>query len=139
MKNTIKSTLTKAQIEKFTKLQDEAIENSNKFGYYTDEFDYCLGRLAEDLCDAGDKKWARRIYKIVENSIGVDIQSVYYCNFADDLVINLGDKEWARKIYKKAEEDGNEEVIDELAVSVIKHLGDKEWARKIYEKIIRVY
>ena len=79
---TTKSPLTKAQIKKFKKLQDEAEDNSEKTGYYVDEFDYCLGRLAEDLCYAGDKEWARRIYKIVEDKIAIKIDSVFYCDFA---------------------------------------------------------
>ena len=59
-----KSTLTKEQIKKFNKLQDEADDNTESGGYYIDEFKYCYGNLAQDLCDAGDKEWARRIYKI---------------------------------------------------------------------------
>ena len=43
----------KAQIKKFKKLEQKAFNGTGETGYYTDEFDYCLGRFAEDLCYAG--------------------------------------------------------------------------------------
>jgi len=44
---------TKAEIKKFKKLEQEAHNGTAETGYYTDEFEYCLGRFAEDLCSAG--------------------------------------------------------------------------------------
>ena len=74
---------TKAQIERFKKLEQEAINNTDESGYYTDEFDYCLGRFAEDLCSAGQKEWARKIYKIVEDKFNRgQIDTVFFCGFA---------------------------------------------------------
>ena len=132
---------TKAEIKKFKKLEQEALSGTRDSGYYNDdpEYNYCLGRFAEDLCLAGYKKWARKIYKIVEdlfNDGQLDTVSVFYCSFASDVAQNLGDKKWARKIYKEAEKDYDVERR-ELADSIIRSLGDKEWGRKIFEEIIR--
>ncbi len=102
---TTKPPLTKAQIKKFKKLEDEADNNTEMTGYFMDEFEYCYGNLAEDLCYAGDKEWARRIYKIVEDKMGIGMDSTQLLQLAGELANTLGDKEWAKKVYKKAEED----------------------------------
>ena len=127
----------KAEIKKFKKLEQEAHSGTSESGYYNDdpEYNYCLGRFAEDLCYAGYKKWARKIYKIVEdlfNDGQLDTVSVFYCSFASDVAQNLGDKKWARKIYKEAEKD-HEIEKSKLAESIRENLGDKEWAKKIQE------
>ena len=99
-----KSTLTEEQIKKFKKLEEEAVDNTDEKGDYMDDFDYCLGNFAEDLCDAGDKEWARRIYKILEEKLdSAQIDKHYYLNLAEDVEEKLDDKEWAREIYKKVE------------------------------------
>ena len=99
------SSLSAAEIKKYKKLQDKAEENTNKTGYFIDEFEYCYGNLAEDLIyDANDKEWAIKIYKIVEDRIGIDIDGSFYLSFAGAVSNDLGDKEWAKKIYKDAEE-----------------------------------
>ena len=125
---------TKAQIKNFKKLEQEAHNGTGETGYYTDEFDYCLGRFAEDLCSAGYKEWAKKIYKIAEDKFnrGQMDESFSLLDLANDVAQNLGDKEWARKIYKKAEGISH---IDrrELADSIIENLGDKEWAKKVQE------
>jgi len=124
-----KTTLTEEQIKKFKKLEEEAFNNTDESGYYMDEFDYCLGNFAEDLCYAGDKEWARKIYKVVEKKLDrCQIDSELYINLAEDVATNLGDKDWARKIYKEAEGNVDGEV---LADSIIENLGDKEWAKKL--------
>ena len=128
---------TKAQIKNFKKLEQEAHNGTDETGYYNDdpEYNYCLGRFAEDLCLAGYKKWARKIYKIVEDLFTrgqIDTVSVFYCGFASDVAQNLGDKKWARKIYKEAEKDDDVEKR-KLANSIIEFLGDKEWAKKVQE------
>ena len=125
-----KSTLTKEQIKKFKKLEKEAVNNTDEKGDYMDDFDYCLGNLAEDLCSAGEKEWARKIYKVVEEKLGSQIDSEIYLNLAEDVATYLGDKEWARKIYKEAEGIVDGEA---LADSIIENLGDKEWAKKVQE------
>jgi len=134
-KKTTNSPLTKVQIKKFMKLQDKAEDNMEKTGYYVDEYDYCYGSLAEDLCDAGDKEWARRIYKIVEEQIdnGKITASISLLPFADHLVNYLDDKEWAKKIYKKAEEELYINEI-ELADDISRNLGDKKWAKLVEQK-----
>ena len=124
-----KTTLTEEQIKKFKKLEEEAFNNTDESGYYMDEFDYCLGNFAEDLCYAGDKEWARKIYKVVEKKLDrCQIDSELYINLAEDVATNLGDKDWARKIYKESEGNVDGKA---LADSIIENLGDKEWAKKL--------
>ena len=92
------SSLSAAEIKKYKKLQDKAEENTNKTGYFIDEFDYYYGNLAEDLIyNANDKEWAIKIYKIVEDRIGIDIDGSFYLSFAGAVSNDLGDKEWAKK------------------------------------------
>ena len=104
-----KSPLTKAEIKKFQKLEKEAENNTDEKGDYMDDIDYCLGNFAEDLCDAGDKEWARRIYKIVEEKLDrAQIDRHYYLSLAEHIEEKLGDKEWSRDTYKKAiQNDGS--------------------------------
>jgi len=127
---------TKAQIKNFKKLEQEAHNGTAETGYYNDdpEYNYCLGRFAEDLCLAGYKKWARKIYKIAEGKFnrGQMDASFSLLNLANDVAQNLGDKKWASKIYKEAEKD-DEVERSELAESISENLGDKEWAKKIQE------
>ena len=126
-----KSPLTKAEIKKFQKLEEKAADNTEMKADYMDDFEYYFGNLAEDLCYAGDKEWARRIYKIVEEKLDRgQIDSYYYVKLAEDIVDNLDDREWAKKIYKKAEKQFNVSRSD-LADSIIENLGDEEWAKKI--------
>jgi hypothetical protein len=125
------SSLSAAEIKKYKKLQDKAEENTNKTGYFIDEFEYCYGNLAEDLIyNANDKEWAIKIYKIVEYRIGKDIDCSFYIYFAVHVSNDLGDKEWAKKIYKDAEESNMVDNI-ELADEIEANLSDKEWAKKI--------
>ena len=130
MKRKISSPLSQAQIKKYKKLQVKAEENTQNTGYFIDEFDYYYGNLAEDLISVGDKEWAREIYKIVEDNIGVQIDGGSYLSFAGAVAIDLGDKEWAKKIYKDAEESGMVDK-DELADEIISNLDDEKWAKKI--------
>ena len=127
-------TKTKAQIKNFKKLEQKAFNGTGETGYYTDEFDYCLGRFAEDLCSAGYKEWAKKIYKTVEDKFnrGQMDESFSLLDLANDVAQNLGDKKWARKIYKEAEKDDEIEKR-KLANSIIEFLGDKEWAKKVQE------
>ena len=99
-----KPTLTKEQIKKFKKLEEEAANNTDEKGDYMDDDVYCLGNFAEDLCDAGDKEWARKIYKILEEKLDSHkLDYHYYENLAEDVEEKLGDKEWSKEIYKKVE------------------------------------
>ena len=125
---------TKAEIKKFKKLEQEAHNGTAETGYYTDEFEYCLGRFAEDLCSAGYKEWAKKIYNIVEGKFnrGQKGEAFSLLDLANDVAQNLGDKKWARKLYKEAEKDDEIEKR-KLANSIIEFLGDKEWAKKVQE------
>ena len=97
-----KSPLTKEQIKEFKELEEKAENNTARcFSYRDDEFEYLYGNLAEDLCRAGDKEWARKIYKIAEEKINRgEIDLYYYCALANDIMANLNDKELAKKVYK---------------------------------------
>ena len=128
--NKMISPLSEDQIKKYKKLQDKAEDNTKNTGYFIDEFDYYYGNLAEDLISAGDKDWARKIYKIVEDKIGGEIDGSFYISFACAVAIDLGDKEWAKKIFKDAEESGMVDK-DELADEIISNLDDEKWAKKI--------
>nr|MBC8214977.1 hypothetical protein [Candidatus Neomarinimicrobiota bacterium] len=88
--------------------------------------------LADDICEAGDKEWAIKVYKKAEEKAEDvdDLQAL-----AESIAKTLGDKEWARKVYKKAEEkaeDGRD--LHFLAESIAETLGDKEWATKLFKK-----
>ena len=127
---------TKAEIEKFKKLEQEAHNGTAETGYYTDEFEYCLGRFAEDLCSAGYKEWAKKIYKIVEDKFnsGKMDESFSLLDLANDVAQYLGDKKWARKIYKEAEKD-HEIERSKLAESIRENIGDKKWAKLLDQKV----
>ena len=79
--------LTKEQIKEF-KAEEEA-----------EDF-YGLSNVADDIAGAGDKEWAKKVYKKAEG------KAERYNDFRNlaDSIYRLGDKEWAKKLYKKAEE-----------------------------------
>ena len=130
-----KEALKQIKVKKFKKLEQKAFNGTGENGYYTDEFDYCLGRFAEDLCSADYKEWAKKIYKTVEDKFnrGQMDEAFSLLDLANDVAQNLGDKKWARKIYKEAEKD-DEVERSKLAESISENLGDKEWAKKIRGK-----
>ena len=120
--------LTKEQIKEFTEQEKEA----------DDSWHY--KSLAGDVAEAGDKDWARKLYKKAED-LAEDLaeDSSDYRDLAKSIVDEnyLGDKDWARKLYKKAEDLAEDfEDYKYLANSIADedYLGDKEWARKLYKK-----
>ena len=85
--------LTKEKIKEFK-------EQEKKFE------DYCslLTNVAGDIAKAGDKVWAKKVYKKAEEAID-DTDSWSFYDFealAKGLSENLEDKEWAKKHYKHA-------------------------------------
>ena len=116
------SKLTKEQIAEFKETEKEA-EDATEFTW-----------LAEEVAEAGEKVWAKKLYNKAEE-LAEDLES--YQSLADSVANDdyLGDKAWARAFYKKAEElaeDGGD--YQNLANSVADDLGDKDWAIKLYKK-----
>ena len=114
--------LTEEQINDFKNTEEESTDSEE------------LRDLAENISEAGDKEWARKVYKKAEEKAEneFDLQDL-----ARSIAKTLGDKEWARKVYKKAEEkvedvDGLQELAEDIADT--DYLGDKEWARELYKK-----
>lgn len=91
-----------------------------------------LKEVADQLAEAGDREWARSVYKKAEEGVE-DCLDLNWLAYSVAFVIN--DKDWAVKIYQKAE-DCAETCLDLnwLAYSIYESLGDKEWAQKLFQK-----
>jgi hypothetical protein len=118
------SKLTKEQIAEFKETEKEA-EDATEFTW-----------LAEEVAEAGEKVWAKKLYNKAEE-LAEDLES--YQSLADSVANDdyLGDKAWARAFYKKAEELAeNSDEYKDLAESVSdeEYLGDKDYARVLYKK-----
>ncbi len=118
------SKLTKEQIAEFKETEKEA-EDATEFIW-----------LAEEVAEAGEKVWAKKLYNKAEE-LAEDLES--YQSLADSVANDeyLGDKAWARAFYKKAEELAeNSDEYKDLAESVSdeEYLGDKDYARVLYKK-----
>ena len=116
--------ITKEQIAEFKETEKEA-EDATEFTW-----------LAEEVAEAGEKVWAKKLYNKAEE-LAEDLES--YQSLADSVANDdyLGDKAWARAFYKKAEELAeNSDEYKDLAESVSdeKYLGDKDYARVLYKK-----
>ena len=121
---TSESTLTNDQIKEFKEAEEEA----------EDSYDFTV--LADEIADAGDKEWAKKVYMKVESMAE---KANHFRNLADSILKNFGDKEWVRKVYEKAEGKAESHRwchdVTDLADSIHKNLGDKEWATKLYKKV----
>jgi tetratricopeptide (TPR) repeat protein len=112
--------LTKEQIKEF---KEELKEAEGCYGFYS---------LARKISYAGDKEWAKKVYKKAEEK-AEDCSD--YSSLAASIHEEIGDKEWAKKVYKKAEgkaEDSSD--FRDLAQSIFEKLDDKEGAKKVYKK-----
>jgi tRNA (guanine-N7-)-methyltransferase len=88
--------------------------------------------IADRIAEAGDKNWAKNVYKKAEIR-GRD--SLDFNWLAYSIVETLGDIKWARSIYTKAEEQAVSSLeLNWLAYSIFETLHDKEWVKKLYEK-----
>ncbi len=98
-----------------------------------DAHDSCdLKRVADQLVEAGDREWARRIYTKAEQS-AEDCLDLNW--LASSLSEQLNDREWAARVYQKAEEAADSSLdLNWLAYSVHENLDDPEWARKLYAR-----
>tara|TARA_B100000686_G_C16635363_1_gene886982 strand:- start:543 stop:1181 length:639 start_codon:yes stop_codon:yes gene_type:complete len=115
--------LTEEQIEKFKGAEKET----------EDALDLLF--VADDIAEAGDKEWAKEMYKKVENKSKI---SPHFHNLADSVYDNLGDKEWAKKLIEIAIEKERDEKDRGsgkkiIADSICKIFNDKEWAKKLYK------
>ena len=91
-----------------------------------------LKQVADNLAEAGDKQWAKKVYRKAEDKAedSLDLNWLAY-----SVCVALGDKEWARELYKKGEEKAENSLeFNWLAYSISETLGDKEWAKKVFQK-----
>ena len=115
---TSESTLTEDQIKEFKESEKNA------------EDSYDLTDLGDEIVEAGDKEWAKKVYRIAEDNMAVCCGS-YRC-LADSIHENLGDKEWAKKVYETTEEKAEDSYdFESLAGSVRNNLGDKKWGENV--------
>ncbi|MFL2948024.1 MAG: tRNA (guanosine(46)-N7)-methyltransferase TrmB [Nitrospinales bacterium] len=114
---------------------------TNRDEYLTQKFktleanakDACdLKQVADQLVEAGEAEWARRVYKKAEEKVEdcLDLNWLAY-----SVAFALNDKNWAIKIYEEAEDRAENSLdLNWLAYSVFESLGDKEWAKKLFQK-----
>ena len=91
-----------------------------------------LKQVADNLADAGDKQWAKKVYRKAEDKAedSLDLNWLAY-----SISVALGDKEWARQLYKKAEDKAQDSSdLHSLVECICGKLDDKEWAKKVYRK-----
>jgi hypothetical protein len=118
------SNLTEEQIKDFKEQEKEA----------EDSWDY--RSLADEIAEAGDKDWARKLYQKVED-LAEDLSD--YNSIAESVAKDAGldDKKYAKELYKKAEdlaEDSNDYIKLADSVADEDYLGDKDWARNLFQK-----
>jgi hypothetical protein len=112
--------LTKEQIKKFKEAEKEA----------EDSYDY--RSVADEIAEAGDKEWAKKIYEESEEKAE---DCSHYSDLAERIIEKLDDKEWGKKVYKKAEGKAKEnDDIRALAKSLYKNIGDHKWSDNVYKK-----
>ncbi len=112
--------LTKEQIKEFKEREKEA----------EDSYDY--RSVADDIAEAGDKDWAKKVYEKAEKK-SEDCSD--FTILADNIIEKLGDKEWAKTFYEKAEDKAEDnDDIRALAKDVYKNLGDQNWSNILYKK-----
>ncbi len=88
--------------------------------------------VADSIAEAGDKKWAKKVYKKAEEK---SRDSLDFNWLAYSIIETLGDTNWARNIYIKAEDKSESSLeLNWLAYSVFETLHDKGWAKNLYEK-----
>ena len=91
-----------------------------------------LKQVGDQLADAGDKEWARKVYQKAEDKAEdcLDLNWLAY-----SVSETLGDKDWAQKLYSNAEDKAESSLdLNWLAFSVTETLGDKDWAKKLYKQ-----
>ena len=93
--------------------------------------------LAEDIYEAGDEDWARKIYSDAEKDEDLTVDDC--CSLAASICNTIEDKNWARKLYVRAEgisEDQYDYV--EVVDGVLDYLNDKKWGKTLCEKLEQI-
>ena len=112
--------LTKEEIKEYKSEEKEA-EDCTDFSI-----------IADQLSDAGDKEWAKNLYKKAEEKVD-DFDDLK--GLSESVFENLDDEEWSRNLYKRADNQAESyDDLRDLAESLCEILGDKELARSLYKK-----
>lgn len=111
--------LTKEKIKEFEKTEKKAGDSQD------------FKNLANEIADAGDKDWAKTIYKKAEDK--VESINEFFC-LAESIDEKIADTEWVKTIYKKIEDKAETSSDLMQLADYIDDLGDKEWMKKIYKK-----
>ena len=114
--------LTKEQIKEFK----EAEGGAEKFRI--------ILYLAGDIAKAGDKEWAKKVYKKAENKAS-SVNN--YIDIAESINEHLNEEDWAKKLYCKAEKECPKEnylTYITLANSIIETFNDRKWGKELYKK-----
>ncbi len=116
------SDLTEEQIKDF-KEQEKETEDS-----------WSYASLANEIIEAGDKDWARKLYQKAEDLAEDSTDYIYIIESVSDEK-TLGDKDWAVELSKKSESLA-EDIYEHsnLAGSIYDCLEDKDWARDLFKK-----
>ena len=126
-----KPALTEKQIAKFKKREKEDV-------YLDIMFIVDDGiSLAEDIYEAGDEDWARKIYSDAEKDEDLTVDDC--CSLATSICNTIEDKNWARKLYVRAE-GISEDQYDYVDVvdGVLDYLNDKKWGKTLCEKLEQI-
>ncbi len=91
-----------------------------------------LKRVGDDLVDAGEKQWAKKVYRKAADAAedSLDLNWLAY-----SVAAAFGDKEWAARLYRQAEgraDDGLD--FNWLAFGIAETLGDKDWAARLFRQ-----
>ena len=99
----------------------------------TEAKDACdLKKVADSIAKAGDKEWAKKVYKKVEEGAQ---DSLDFNWLAYSICEVFGDTNWARSIYKKSENKAGSSLdFNWLAYSISETIGDYDWAKRLYER-----
>jgi tRNA (guanine-N7-)-methyltransferase len=91
-----------------------------------------LKKVADSIAKAGDKEWAKIVYKKVEEEA---LDSLDFNWLGQSVFEVFGDTSWTKRIYKKAASKAETSLdFNWLAYSVSETIGDHNWARKLYEE-----
>ncbi len=91
-----------------------------------------LKKVADNIAKAGDKEWAKKVYKKVEEKAqdSLDFNWLAYSIFEV-----FGDINWAKKVYKQSENKAESSLdFNWLAYSISQTIEDHNWARRLYEE-----
>jgi tRNA (guanine-N7-)-methyltransferase len=91
-----------------------------------------LKKVADSIAKAGNKEWAKRVYKKVEE----EAQDSLDFNWLGQSVFEVfGDTDWTKRIYKKAENQAETSLdFNWLAYSISETIGDNNWVKRLYEE-----